>query len=158
MFDGTGPFSGLGMVAWLVGVVMLMAILMSPNGWAWWMDTHSTRGHETGGLVYYNVDGVNYTINDPNSFAGSQSRERTVYYLSSDPSNGSLNNTGNEVIDWGLTAGPGGAGAVLLLLGFARRARRTRRVSSRDPHGSFGDGIPSATIRAIVEQNKPRSA
>jgi hypothetical protein len=154
IFDGTGPLSGLGVASWMVGLVMLIAILLSPNGWGWWMDVHSVQGREINGLVFYTINGANYSVNDPQSFPGGRPHQRTVYYLSSQPSNGSLHNTGNEVIDWGLTAGPGVAGAILLATGFATRARRNRLAKSRHVHDSFGQGIPSETIKAIVERNK----
>ena len=106
VLDGTGPLSGLGVALWMVGLAMLVAILLSPNGWGWWMDVHSVQGHEIDGVVSYTVNGANYSVSDPQSFPGSRPRQRTVYYLSSQPSTSSLHNTGNEVFDWGLTAGP----------------------------------------------------
>jgi hypothetical protein len=154
IFDGTGPLSGLGLAAWIAGLAMLISILMSPNGWAWWMDVHSVQGREIDGLVYYTVNGVNYSVNDPQSFAGSQPHHRAVYYLTSQPSNASLHNTGNEAFDWGLTAGPGVLGAILVAAGFAQRARYKRVAKSRDTDGSFGNGIPSETIKEIVERNR----
>jgi hypothetical protein len=158
VLDGTGPLSGLGVALWMVGLAMLVAILLSPNGWGWWMDVHSVQGHEIDGVVSYTVNGANYSVSDPQSFPGSRPRQRTVYYLSSQPSTSSLHNTGNEVFDWGLTAGPAVAGTILVAVGFAARARRHRLAKSRDVHNSFGQGIPSETINEIVGRNRRDSA
>lgn len=133
---------------------MFIALLLTPNGWGWWMDVHSVQGRELDGLVYYSVKGVNFTLNDPQTFPGSKPRQRIVFYLSSQPSSGSLHNTANEVIDWGLTAGPGAVGFVLLATGFAKRHRRKSSLSASDPADSFGHGIPSGTIRAIVSRDR----
>jgi len=149
-FDGTGPYTGLAVACWLVGVVMLSAILMSPNGWQWWMDVHSVTGQEQDGLVYYSVNGARHSINDPNSFAGSRPAERTVYYLASDPGAGSLHNTANEALDWGITAGPGALGLALLARGFIKRRRIRETAQEADLPDSYGHGIPSETIKAIV--------
>lgn len=152
VFDGTGPYSGLAALCWLAGLAMFCAILMSPNGRQWWLDVHAVQGRETGGLVYYSVGGTNYTLDDPNAFAGSATRERTVYYLQSDPGGGALHNSANEILDWGLTAGPGALGVALLVTGFARRGRQRKRVAGDAPD-AFGQGIPAETIQAIVRRN-----
>lgn len=158
VFNGTGPLSGFGIASWLVGLVMLGGILLTPNGWGWWLDVHSVQGHEIDGIVYYVVNGASYTLNDPQSFPGDRPRSKTVYYLPSQPDNASLHNTGNEVIDWGLTVGPGALGAVLLASGFAKRARRNKSAQSRDERNSFGQGIPAETIRALIQRDHPTSA
>lgn len=144
----------LGGLFCLVGLAMLVSILMSPNGWGWWMEVHSVQGHEAGGLVYYRVDGANYTLDDPEAAPGGRPQQRTVYYLSSQPSDGSLNNTGTQVLDWGSTAGPGAVGLLLLATGLVRHARARRARTSQDGQDSFGQGIPPETIRAIMDRNK----
>lgn len=144
----------LGGVFCLVGLAMLAGIIMSPNGWAWWMDVHSVQGREIDGLVYYRVDAVNYTLDDPVAGPGGRPQHRTVYYLSSQPSDGSLHNTGTQVLDWGATAGPGLLGLILLATGLARHTRDQSARRSHDRQGSFGQGIPSETIKAIVDRNK----
>lgn len=141
---------------WIAGLAMFVGLLMSPNGWAWWMDVHSVQGREMDGLVYYSVNGVKLTLNDPQSFAGSKPRERTVYFLSSDPADGALSNTGNQLLDWGLTAGPGAIGLVLLAAGFAKRQRRNRPGVDESAQ-SFGHGIPSEMIRALTPRNNPKA-
>jgi hypothetical protein len=157
ILDRTGPFSGLGIACWIVGLVFVVAILLSPNGWGWWLDVHSVQGSEVDGLVYYSVHGANFTLSDPKSLGGGPRRQRTVYYLSSQPSDGSLSNTSTEVLDWGLTVGFGAAGLALLAVGFAMRARRNRLAKLRNPD-SFGQGIPSDTIKAILDRNRyPRT-
>jgi hypothetical protein len=154
IFDGTGPFIWLGVASSMVGLAMLGAILMSPNGREWWMDVHSVHGREIDGLVYYTVNGVNYTVSDPQSVASSRPHERTVYFLSTQPSDGSLHNTENQVVDWASTVGPGAVGAIFLAGGFLRRTRHQKRARLLDPHRSFGHGIPSETIHALLERNR----
>ncbi len=157
VIGGTGYLGVLGGLSCLAGLLMLAAIIMSPDGWAWWVDVHSVQGRETNGLVYYSVDGVNYTVNDPQASPGGPPQQRTVYYLSSQPSDGSLHNAGNEVVDWGSTAGPGAVGLILLATGLVRNSRGRRRAKSYDARESFGHGIPSETVKAIVDRNKSGS-
>jgi hypothetical protein len=138
----------------MVGLAMFIGVLMSPAEWGWWVDAHSAQGREVDGLVYYSVNGMHYTVADPLSFVGSKPRGRTVYYLGSQPSDGSLHNIGNELLDWSLTAGPGAIGLVLLATGFAPRYRLNGMAGDRDLRDSFGHGIPSETIRDIVSRNR----
>lgn len=153
-FDGTGPFSGLALLAWLVGLAWFVSILMSTDGVNWWLNARSVQGRELDGLVYYSVQGSNYTVNDPQTFAGAKPRTRTVYYLSSQPGNGSLSNTGNEVLDWSLTAGPGAIGVLLLGAGFVKRYERSRRSPSDGRSDSFGNGIPEETIQQMLGRSR----
>ena len=154
MLDGTGPFSGLAVLFWLIGLAWFVSILMSVNGVNWWLNVRSVQGREMDGLVYYSAQGSNYTVNDPQSFAGAKPRTRTVYYISSQPGNGSLSNTGNEVLDWSLTAGPGAIGLLLLGAGFVKRYQRSRRSRTDSRTGSFGDGIPDDTIQQLLGRNR----
>lgn len=137
---------------------MLMAILLSPSGRGWWLDVQSVQGHEIDGLVFYTVDGSNYSVNDPQWLTGEAPRQRTVYYVPTQPSDGSLENTANQVLDWGSTIGPGVIGATLLAAGFVRRSRLRRRAASLDPHHSFGHGLPPATVKALLERNRRTGA
>jgi hypothetical protein len=151
--DGTGPLSGLGIACWIVGLAMLLSIILTPNGWGWWMNFQSVKGREIGGLVYYSVNGMKFSVDDLGAPPGSPPHPRTVYYLRSDPSTGSLHVAANEAVDWGSTAGPGLSGAILISAGFARRARHRELARSRDSHDSFGQGIPSGTVRALLDRN-----
>ncbi len=154
ILDGTGPFSGLAIACWLVGLVWFSTILMSSNGVNWWLNTHSVRGRETDGLVYYSVGGVHYTLNDPQSFPGSRPRTVTAYYLPSDPGDATLHNTATQVLDWGLTVGPGALGLGLFAAGFVKRRGRSRRPELGERADSFGHGIPAETIRALMPPNQ----
>ncbi|HET6964867.1 MAG TPA: hypothetical protein VFH58_08845 [Acidimicrobiales bacterium] len=154
VLGNAGWLGVLGGVFCLVGLAMLASILMSPNGWAWWMDVHSVQGREVGGLVYYRVDGVSYTLDDAGAAPGGGPHQRTVYYLSAQPSDGALNNVGTQVLDWGSTAGPGAVGLLLLATGLVRHARARRARTSQDGQDTFGQGIPPETVRAIVDRNK----
>lgn len=154
VLGGAGYLGVLGGIFCLVGLLMLVTIIMTPDGWAWWMDVHSVQGRQIDGLVYYSVDGVNYTVNDPQVPPGGRPQQTTVYYVSSQPSDGSLNNTGTQLVDWGSTAGPGAAGLILLATGLVRSWRGRRPAGSHGAQESFGHGIPSETIKAIMDRNK----
>ncbi len=154
LFDGTGPYSGFAVASWLIGLIWFLTIVMSNNGLDWWLNVSSVQGRDMGGLVYYSVDGVNHTVNDPQSFPGSPTRTRTVYYLPSNPGDATLSNTASQILDWGLTAGPGAIGLGLFATGFAKRRRRSTRAGAQDEPDSFGNGIPTETIKEIVARNR----
>lgn len=154
---GTGPLSGIGVAIWLAGLAMLCSILMTPDGWGWWMDVHATPGHEADGIVYYDVAGNHYTVTDPQWLSGSAPHARAVYYLADEPGGGSLHDVGTKVIDWSATAGPGVVGAAFVAAGFRKRTRRKRLSDSQDRRESFGYGIPADTISAILGRDAPGS-
>ena len=153
MLDGTGPYSGFAILFWLIGLVGFLTIWMSADGLDWWLNVHSVQGREQDGLVYYSVNGTNYSANDPGTFAGGAPHPRTVYYLASQPGDGTVNNTPTQILDWGLTVGPGAIGLVLFVIGFAKRRQRSRREANADGRGSFGQGIPPETIRALMKRD-----
>lgn len=154
MFDGTGPYSGFAIACWLVGFIWFLSIVMSADGLSWWLNVHTVQGQEQDGLVYYSVGGTRYTVDDPQSFPGSKPRTMTVYYLPSQPNDATLHNTANQVIDWSLTAAPGVLGLGLFVVGFAKRSGRSRRANASALPDSFGSGIPSETIRALLARDR----
>lgn len=154
VFDGTGPYSGLAIASWGIGLIWFLTIVMSAGGLDWWVNVHSVQGREQDGLVYYSVDGTKYTANDPQAYPGSKPQPRTVYYLPSQPSDGTLHNTADQVLDWGLTAGPGALGLGLFMVGWAKRYNRSRRTTASDRPGSFGHGLPPETVRALLARSR----
>ena len=154
VLDGTGPFTGLALACWLVGLVWFTTILMSSNGLNWWLHSRSVQGRETDGLVYYSVAGVRYTLNDPQTFPGARPRIVTAYYLPSDPGDATLHNTATQILDWGLTVGPGATGAGLFAAGFVKRQKRSRQTGLGDRADTFGHGLPAETIRALIPRSQ----
>ena len=158
-FDGTGPWSGLGGGALLLGFAMLLAVLLSPHGWQWWLDAHQVHGRELDGVVSYSFQGQEWSVDDSSS--ATRTGPRTVYVIAAAPGDGALTNTPNVILDWIAVGGPTVLGGALLSLGFIRRSRlRQRRVeverSGSNPHGY---AIPSNVIKEIVAeraQNTPR--
>jgi len=146
LLDGTGPFSGLAVGAFTLGLLMLGSILLSPNGWQWWLDAKAVRGHEQDGIVSYSFEGQNWSIDDPHSL--SRTGPRTVYVIAVDPGDGALVNTPTAILDWTLTTGPGVLGIGLVVIGFLRRSRTRHRQMSYDQDASdtYGHGIPSTVI------------
>lgn len=149
-FEGTGPYSGLAGGALLLGFAMLLAVLLSSNGWQWWLDAHQVHGRESDGVVSYSFKGQEWTVVDTKS--ATRSGPRTVYVIATAPGDGALTNTPTVVLDWILVGGPALVGGALLSLAFIRRSQlRQRRVeierSGSDPQGG---GIPSDLIKQIL--------
>jgi len=148
LLDGTGPYSGLALAAFVVGVAMMLSILLSPNERQWWLDAHRVQGQEVGGAVVYSFHGQNGSVNDPRS--DTRTGPRTVYVIAAAPLQGSLTNTPTVALDWTITAGPALIGVVLLAFGFVRRSQMRSRRTVRDEIDRFGYGIPSEVVQRIV--------
>ena len=151
-FNGTGPYSGVAGGAFLLALAMLLAVLLSPHGWQWWLDAHAVHGHESGGVVTYSFDGQNWSVDDTRSLT--RSGPRTVYVIAAAPYDGSLTNTPTVILDWALIAGPCSIGAGLLGLGFIRRSgtRRRQVEVDRGRMERHGHSIPSHLIREILAE------
>jgi hypothetical protein len=152
LFDGTGPYSGIALGAFLAGSAMLLAILLSPHGWQWWLDAHQVHGREQAGTVYYSFEGRNGTVDDVHS--ETRTGLRDVYVIAADPYHGALVNAPTVLLDWSVTAGPGVIGVVLLAYGFIRRSRIRNRQRAVELIGAeqHGYAIPTEVIRNIVSQ------
>ena len=148
LFEGTGLFGGFALTLWVIGLALFGSILISPHGWQWWMDVRSVQGHEQDGIVYYSVGGAHQTIADQNS---DRSGPATVYFLASDPSDGSLHNTANQVIDWSATTGPVAVGTALMVAGLVKRRRR-RLARADDPFFR----TPRNWLDGVKESPRPR--
>ena len=150
LFEGTGLFGAFAVVSWVAGFALFVSILLSSSGLQWWLDVHSVRGYEQGGLAIYSVGGKSYAADDVNSY---RTGPVTVYYIPSDPSKGSVHDA-TQAIDWAVTGGPGALGVVLLSIGVLRRGRQRKKQAAADPNANFGHGIPAETMSALLERNR----
>lgn len=153
-FHGTGPYSGMAAAAFLLGLAMLFAVLLSPNGWQWWLDAHQVQGHESDGVVTYSYQAQNWTVDDSRS--PTRSGPRTVYVIANAPYAGALVNTPTVILDWATVGGSGLLGAGLLALGFIRRSGMRRRQLEVEQGGfsPHGYAIPTSVIRGIVAERE----
>lgn len=158
-FDGTGPYSGIAGGTLVFGLAMLLAVLLSPHGWQWWLDTHQVRGRESDGIVAYSYGGQTWTIDDSKS--PTRSGPRTVYVIAAAPNDGTLQNTPTVILDWTVIGGPGLIGAGLLAFGFVRRSQSRRRqveaqrngVDTRLLHSFERDGIVPERARTAPRRS-----
>jgi hypothetical protein len=145
------PVIGLGFL--VLGVLFLLSILLSPDGWQWWLNAKTLHGREQDGIVYYSYRGMNYAVNDPDSL---RQGSHLVYLIPSKPYAGELNETGNRVFDWAVTGGPVFVAAGFVAWGFRRRTQINRRKTTdgKDSEGTFGEGLDRTTVRRLIaEQN-----
>jgi hypothetical protein len=152
VFEGTGAFPWIGLGFLVVSVLFLMSILLTPDGWQWWLNAKTVHGSEQDGIVYYTYGGTNYAVNDPDSLG---TGPRVVYLISSKPWAGALTDTGNRVLDWTVTGGPVLVATGFVAWGFRRRSHiNRRRTDANHPEATFGEGLDSGVVRRLIaEQN-----
>jgi hypothetical protein len=146
-------FSGIGLGFLVLGLVFLVSILLTPDGWQWWLNAKTVHGHEQDGIVYYSYRGTNYTVNDPNSL---RTGTHPVYLISSKPYAPQLTETGTQVFDWTVTGGPVLVAAGFVAWGFRRRSQMNRRntIDAKDSQATFGGGLDSPTVRRLIAEQK----
>ena len=152
LFEGTGAFPWIGLGFVVLSVLFVASILLSPDGWQWWLTAKTVHGSEQDGLVYYTYGGSNYAVSDPNSL---RTGSRTVYVISSNPSAGALSDAGT-ILDWTVTAGPVVVAAGFVAWGFRRRSQINRRHAARQNgvEGTSGGGLDSETVRRLIAEQK----
>ncbi len=124
-FDGTAPFPVLALVAFVFGLLVLFAELQSPTVLLW----TGTRVPATidGGIAFYRVHGEQYTLDVPGAHGPlGQPRPASVYVDPHDPSTAMLDSS-QRWVEAALVGSGFVVSAVLLAVGFGRRARRRRR-------------------------------
>jgi hypothetical protein len=153
LFWGTGGLPWAGFVFAVVGVVFLILILLSPDGWQWWMDVKTVHAQEQNGIVSYSYRGHDYTIDDIGSL---RSGPRVVYLIPSDPADGALKTRFNRTFDWSITAGPLLIAVVFVSAGFVHKGLNRRRLDAArsSSEGSYGLGLDEDTIRRLLAQQK----
>jgi hypothetical protein len=146
-------FPGIGLGFLVLGLVLLVSILLTPDGWEWWLNAKTVPGHEQDGIVYYSYRGTNYAVNDPDSL---RTGPHPVYLISSKPYAAELTETGTRVFDWAVTGGPVLVAAGFVAWGFRRRSQMNRRntVGANDSQAPFGGGLDSPTVRRLIAEQK----
>jgi len=152
-FWGTGGLPWAGFVFAVVGVVFLVLLLLSPDGWQWWMDVKTVHGQEQSGVVSYSYRGLHYTVDDVGSL---RSGPRLVYLIPSDPADGALKVRANQIFDWSITAGPLLIAVAFVSAGFVHKSRNRRRLDAArsSSQGAYGLGLDEETIRRLLAQQK----
>jgi hypothetical protein len=138
----------------LVGVLLVLVQSSFPTWLFWTGDRVSGTNHE--GLVYYRVDGEQYTVDDPRPVPA-HDVPVTVYVDPGDPSNALLDRPG-VWIDAGSVVLCFAAAAGTLVVSAVRRSRRRRSAAAAGVPG-FGEGLESDWVTRHLEQHRlrPRS-
>jgi hypothetical protein len=135
----------------LVGVVVVLLQSSFPTWLFWTGDRVSGTNHE--GLVYYRVDGEQYTVDDPRPVPP-HDVPVTVYVDPGDPTNALLDRPG-VWIDAGFVVVWFAAAAGTLVVAAANRSRHRHRRAAAKP--GFGEGLESDWVARHLEHNRGRS-
>lgn len=148
MFDGAGWFVGVAVVLFVFALLVVLLEAQSGDLVLW--TGHRVVGIEQGGIVTYQWQGQNYSIDVP----GYGSADAVSVYL--DPGNPTHAMAGNAVnrtvvaLPFGV---PAIAAVVLLALGLTRRYRWTRRqmrALTRPP--GYGRGLDPEFVARHLRQ------
>jgi hypothetical protein len=135
----------------VVGFLFMLAELLSPSRLYWTGD--AVTGTNSGGIVYYQVDGEDYTLNAPGA-APAQETPVTVYVDPDEPGQALISRPtrwvdAGAVLVWFVAAG---ACVVVSALRRTAAARRQRQADLTGP--TFGDGLGSDLVERYLEQNR----
>lgn len=150
-FEGTGLYSAAGVLLGVIGVVLLLIIAFSTVGLLWVGDR--VTGVEQGGIVYYRVHGVGYSMSEAGSF---RNRDRVaVYFDGSDPSRAILDTTTARVSAAAFGAGPLVAGAAFATAGLVKKRRNRHRRDEAILHGErFGQGLDPEMVQRLLRERR----
>lgn len=121
------PSTVVAIVLVVLGLIVVSLEAQSQN-WVYYTGDHVT-GTVQGGIVYYRVEGVQYTLDDPQVPQPADGTKVGVYYPAGDPSAGLLDRPVRWVEWAGMLTWFVAAGLLLLVAGL-RRARDRRRRSA----------------------------
>jgi hypothetical protein len=141
--DGVaGPFTAAAAAVAAFGVLVLLLALQLPS--SVYLTGRAVEGVNDGGLIYYQVDGSEYTL-DAVGDPPASPEPATVYVARDDPSQALADRPGRW-LDLGFVGAPFATALVLLVWGQARRVRRRRRQEPLVPLSWFvhrpGPGSP----------------
>ena len=133
----------------LVGFLFMMAELLSPSRLYWTGD--AVPGTNRGGIIYYQVDGEDYTLNAPGA-APARDTQVTVYVDPDDPGQGLVDRAtrwvdAGVVLVWFVAAG-----ACIAVSALRRTAARRHRQAEAGP--TYGDGLGSDLVERYLEQHR----
>ena len=131
MQGGARPFTLAAVLLAVFGLLVLLVELQDPDASLYWTG-RQVQGVNDGGIVYYHVDGKQYTVNVDGSNGPSTPEPTTVFVDRSDPFT-ALPDRFTRWIDYGFVAVWFVGAAALLLLGQHRRRRRLRTRATVPP-------------------------
>jgi hypothetical protein len=149
--DGVRPSAVVAALLVLVGILFLVLLLLSPSHLYW--TGRAVQGTDTGGIVYYKVDGQSYSVDDTGA-ATAGSTPTTVYVDRSDPSN-ALVQRPTRWIDAASVLVWFAAAAAVAALSASRRLRLGRRSAVTDASpGAFGRGFAPGSMARYREMSE----
>jgi hypothetical protein len=134
----------------VVGLLFMVAELLSPSRLYWTGD--AVTGTNSGGIVYYRVDGENYTLDAPGA-APAHDERVTVYVNPDDPGDGLVSRP-TRWVDAGIVVVWFVAAATLVGGSALRRAATRRRQQATGTGPTFGDGLGPDLVERYLEQTR----
>ena len=123
--DGSGPYL-LGALAFsLLGALLLIAQVESPDFVIW--GGHCMPAIEQGGLAYFRVNGQPFTIDDVTAPADAPTHTVSVCYYASQPEQGVVVHPGERLFEAGLIGLPFLVAVVILIVGLVIEPLRIRK-------------------------------
>jgi hypothetical protein len=125
-FDGAGWYVGLAVVLFVFALLAVLLELQSPDLVLW--TGHRVTGTERGGIVTYNWDGQQYSLN---ATGYGSARDVGVYLDPANPGNAMINNLPDRIVVASFIGVPVAGGLALLVAGATLKPRHTRRKLRR---------------------------
>jgi hypothetical protein len=125
MLDGSGPYLWAALVFSVLGVLLLLAQLLSPDLVIW--NGHCVPVLEQGGLAYLKVNGQTYTIDDVQAPANAPDHTVTVCYYADHPEEGVIPRPAAYWFEASLVGVPFLIALTILILGLVIVPFRVRR-------------------------------
>ncbi len=153
--DGVRPSAVVAALLVIVGVLFLVLLLLSPSRLYW--TGRAVQGTDTGGIVYYKVDGQSYSVDDTGAATG-RGTPRTVYVDRGDPSN-ALVQRPTRWIDAASVLVWFAAAAAVAAIPALRRLRVGRRSAVTDASpDAFGRGFAPGSMARYREMSERSQA
>jgi hypothetical protein len=123
--DGSGPYLWAALAFSLLGALLLIAQVESPDFVIW--NGHCVTATEQGGLAYFQVNGQQFAVDDVAAPADAPTRTVSVCYYASHPEQAVLLHPGERWFEAGLIGLPLLAAAMILIVGLVIEPLRIRR-------------------------------
>src|SRR3954464_12661619 len=152
-----GAFAGAAAVLFVLGVLAFLLEIQSPS-WALWSGI-KVHGITQNGLTYYTYRGESHAIDNRKASASDSTRRPTAVWLSrsnpTDETKAYVESATTRWLDFTFVVGWFVAGVGLLIGGFVRRQRRSRRQIER--MGQSGSGLSDDVVRRILAERRRRT-
>jgi hypothetical protein len=145
------PSTGVAIALVVVGILFGLAELQSPSRLYWTGD--AVTGTNSGGIIYYRVDGKDYTLDAPGAAPAHDTR--VTVYVDPDAPSESLASRPTKWVDAGLVLVWFVAAAGCLAIAALRRTSTSRRkAAGRDSGPTFGDGLSPDLVARYLDQTR----